>query len=284
MGGNRIDGKLIAESVTDDVAALVGRLRGRGIEPRLATVLVGDDPASATYVRNKHRACGAVGIQTQDHRLPSSTTQEELAGLVSSLNGDKRVHGILVQLPLPGHLDAAAITAAISPAKDVDGLTPQNAGLLSMGKAPLAPCTPLGIIRMLEHHGVPLQGSHVVIINRSSLIGRPLYQLLLARNATVTTCHSKTVDISRYTRQADVVVTGVGDRSRFVLRGDMIKEGAVVIDVAITRHGGSLAGDADYDDVASRASLITPVPGGVGPMTVAMLLRNTVEAAALIGE
>lgn len=281
MNSRRIDGKIIAQSVMDEVAKQIIDLRSDDIRPCLATVLVGDDQASATYVRNKHKACSRVGIETKDHRLSSSTSQESLAGLVSSLNDDRTVHGILVQLPLPRHIDDAVITSMISPAKDVDGLTPTSAGLLSMGRAPLVACTPLGIMRMLDYHKVKLQGKHVVIINRSGLIGKPLYHLMLAEDATVTTCHSLTRDITKHTRRADILVTAVGDRSKFKLTGEMIKSGAVVIDVAITRHDGVLAGDADYESVISRASLITPVPGGVGPMTVAMLLHNTAKAAAL---
>ena len=281
LSGGKIDGKVIAQSVRLEVREAVDALKREGILPCLATILVGDDPASATYVRNKHKACQEAGIATDDHRLSASITQEELGRLVDSLNCNDRVHGILVQLPLPDHLDSFEIISKMLPSKDVDGLTPSSAGLLSMGRAPFAACTPSGIMRMLDYHNVDLRGRHVVVINRSNLIGRPLYHMLLARDATVTTCHSKTKDLARHTRRADVIVTAVGNRAKFLLTRDMIKDGAVIIDVAITRHEGRLAGDADYEDVIQKASLVTPVPGGVGPMTVAMLLRNTVAAAEL---
>lgn len=281
MAGGRIDGRLIAKSVRDEVRKAASLLGGRGVTPRLATILVGDDPASATYVRNKHAACREVGIEADDHRLPASTAQEDLARLVDSLNANDGIHGILVQLPLPDHIDEFEIISRILPAKDVDGLTPQSSGLLSAGRAALVPCTPMGVMRMLEHHGVQLEGRDVVVINRSALIGRPLHHLLLERNATVTTCHSRSRNLADHTRRADVVITAVGDRARFRLTPDMISEGAVVIDVAITRHEGRLMGDTDYEEIIQKASLATPVPGGVGPMTIAMLLKNTVTAASL---
>lgn len=277
----RVDGNALAASVRKKVAAAVASLKSDGTHPCLATVLVGDDPASATYVRNKHRACSEAGIDARDHRLGADVSQRELAGLVAELNADPSVHGILVQMPLPGGLDSARIISGISPAKDVDGLTPYSAGLVAMGGAPLVPCTPLGVMEILDRHGVELRGKSAVIINRSRLVGLPLAHLMLARDATVTVCHSQTPDIGAACRGADVLVTAVGDRDRFTLDGGMVKEGAAVIDVAITRHGGKLAGDADYDSVAARASLITPVPGGVGPMTVAMLLKNMVTAASM---
>ena len=282
MAGVRIDGKAIAESVRQRTAMAVGELKSQGIDPCLATVLVGDDPASATYVRNKHRACGQVGIATRDHRLDADATQSELGGIIDRLNGDDSVHGILVQIPLPGHLDEFSATSRISPLKDVDGLTPHNAGLLVAGKAVLVPCTPSGIMEMFDYHGIPLEGRHVVLINRSVLVGKPLCHLLLARDATVTACHSRTRGLADMCRAADIVITAVGNRERFVLTPDMIGEGAVVIDVAISRLAdGRLAGDSDFDQIIQKASYATPVPGGVGPMTVAMLLRNTITAASL---
>lgn len=277
----RVDGKAIAASVRESVAAAVGELKSEGTLPCLATVLVGDDQASATYVRSKHRACAEAGIDTRDHRLGAGSAQADVDKLVVELNSDPSVHGILVQMPLPAGLDGEKTTSAISPLKDVDGLTPHNAGLLASGRAPLAPCTPLGIMEILRIHGVQLRGSSAVIVNRSRLVGVPLAHLMLAQDATVTLCHSKTRDVAGLCRRADVLVTGVGDREKFTLTGDMVKEGAAVIDVAIVRRRGGLCGDADYDSVASKASLVTPVPGGVGPMTVAMLLRNTVTAASL---
>ena len=282
MTGTKIDGKEIAKSVRERIKKAVEELKSDGINPCLATVLVGDSQASATYVRNKHKACEEIGILTKDHKLPSSFTQNEMTKLIDSLNKDSSVHGILVQLPLPGQLDEFTTTSQISPLKDVDGLTSHNVGLLSLKKAALVACTPSGIMEMLDYHNIDLEGKEIVMINRSNLIGKPLYHLLLAKNATVITCHSKTKDISRYCKNADIVITAVGDRNHFELTSNMIKEGSIVIDVAITKHEGKLAGDADFDKIIEKASYATPVPGGVGPMTVAMLLKNTVLAASLI--
>lgn len=282
MAATRMDGVAVAGAVKERVAAAVADLRGRGVSPCLATVLVGDDAASATYVRNKHRACEAAGILTRDHRLPASTTQAELDSVVDALNSEAAVHGILVQLPLPQQIDEFSSTSRILPPKDVDGLTPYSAGMLAVRRPVLAPCTPSGIIEMLDHYEIKVPGRRVAIINRSNLIGKPLSQMLLARDATVTVCHSRTREIARHTRDADIVVSAVGDRSRFELKPDMVAEGAVVIDAAIQRHEGRLAGDADYGSMSERASHLTPVPGGVGPMTVAMLLKNTVTAASMI--
>lgn len=278
-----MDGKRVAGEVLAAAAAEAARLRAGGIAPCLATVLVGDDPASATYVRNKHRACADAGIETRDRRLEAGAAQDELDALIEGLNADGAVHGILVQLPLPGGLDAQRAVSLISPSKDVDGLTAHNAGLLASGAAPraLVPCTPAGIVELLDHYGIALRGKDAVIVGRSGLVGRPLAHLLLQRDATVTVCHSRTRDLAAHTARADIVVTAVGDRSRFTLTADMIRDGAVVVDVAITRGAdGRLAGDADYDGIAERASYATPVPGGVGPMTVAMLLKNTLAAAS----
>lgn len=281
MTGIKIDGKEIAQSVKDRVKKAVEVLKTQNINPCLATVLVGDNPASATYVRNKHKACEEVGIITKDHKLSSNITQTELNEIIDTLNKDNSVHGILVQLPLPDQLNEFVTTSKISPLKDVDGLTPYNAGLLAMKKAALIACTPSGIMEMFDYHGINLQGKNVVLINRSNLVGKPLYHLLLERNATVITCHSKTKNLEELCRMADVVITAVGDRTRFTLTPDMIKEGAIVIDVAILRHEEKLAGDSDYEKIIEKASFATPVPGGVGPMTVAMLLKNTVTAASL---
>jgi len=281
MAGIRIDGKEIAQSVKDRVKKAVQELKSQGIHPCLATVLVGDNPASGTYVRNKHKACEEVGIATKDHKLPSTLAQSELNELIDNLNKDNTVHGILVQLPLPEQLDEFATTSRISPLKDVDGLTPHNAGLLAMKKAALVACTPSGVMEMFDFHNIDLEGKNVVLINRSNLVGKPLYHLLLERNATVITCHSRTKNLKELCNLADIVITAVGDRNKFTLTPDMIKEGAIVIDVAITRHEGKLAGDSDFDQIIQKASYATPVPGGVGPMTVAMLLKNTVTAASL---
>jgi methylenetetrahydrofolate dehydrogenase (NADP+)/methenyltetrahydrofolate cyclohydrolase len=281
MTGIKIDGKEIAQSVKDRVKKAVVELEAQSITPCLATVLVGDNPASATYVKNKHKACEEVGIITKDHKLSSNITQTELNEIIDSLNKDKSVHGILVQLPLPDQLNEFATTSRISPLKDVDGLTPYNVGLLAMKKAALVACTPSGIMEMFDYYNINLQGKNVVLINRSNLVGKPLYHLLLERDATVITCHSKTKNLEELCRSADVIITAVGDRDRFTLTPDMIKEGAIVIDVAILRHEEKLKGDSDYDQIIQKASYATPVPGGVGPMTVAMLLKNTITAASL---
>ena len=282
MTGTKIDGKIIAQSVKDRVKNAVNELKSQGINPCLATVLVGDNSASATYVRNKHKACEEIGIITRDHKFPSSFSQKDMNELIDSLNNDDSIHGILIQLPLPGQIDEFEVISRISPIKDVDGLTPHNAGLLAMKKAALVSCTPSGVMEMFDYHKIDLEGKNVVMINRSNLIGKPLYHLLLARNATVTTCHSKTKNLKEFCKAADIVITAVGDRTKFTLTPDMIKDGAVVIDIAITHHDGKLRGDADFDQIIEKASFATPVPGGVGPMTVAMLLKNTVTAASLI--
>lgn len=281
MVGTKIDGVLVATVVRERVKKASDELKTQGIHPCLATVLVGDDPASATYVRNKQKACAEVGILTKDHKLLSTITQKDLSELIDSLNQDNSIHGILVQLPLPKHLDEFETTARISPLKDVDGLTPHNVGLLAMKKAILKACTPSGIIELFDYYQIELEGKNVVVINRSNLVGKPLYHLLLERDATVTTCHSKSRELEKICKAADIVITGVGDRARFVLTPDMIKDGAVVIDVATTRLDGKLAGDTDFDKIIQKASYASPVPGGVGPMTIAMLLKNTVTAASM---
>ena len=281
MVGQKIDGIEVSNSVKEILKRAVENLKSNGIEPCLATILVGDNPASAVYVRNKHKASDSIGIKTKDHKLPSETTQDELNHIIDDLNRNDEVHGILVQLPLPNHLDEFATTTRISPLKDVDGLTPQNVGLLSIGKSILRPCTPSGIMEMFYYYKINLEGKKVVLINRSNLIGKPLYHLLLQNNATVITCHSKTTNLNELCQNADIIITAVGDRTKFKLTSDMIKQDAIVIDVAIFRHEGKLVGDSDYDDIIQKASWATPVPGGVGPMTVAMLLKNTVTAASL---
>jgi methylenetetrahydrofolate dehydrogenase (NADP+) / methenyltetrahydrofolate cyclohydrolase len=279
--GTKIDGVLVASSVKERVKSAVSELKSQGIEPCLATVLVGDNQASATYVKNKHKACAEVGILTKDHKLPETTTQEEMNGLLAALNSDDSVHGILVQLPLPKQIGEFETTSRISPIKDVDGLTPYNAGLLSLGKAILKACTPSGIIELFDYYSIDLEGKNVAVINRSNLLGKPLYHLLLQRNATVTTCHSKTKNLQKICQESDIIITGVGDRTRFTLTPEMIREGAIVIDVATTRHNEKLVGDCDFDKIIQKASFASPVPGGVGPMTIAMLLKNTVTAASL---
>ena len=281
MTGIKIDGIKVANDVKKRVSLAVEQLKSEGITPCLATVLIGENQASATYVRNKHKACTEVGIETKDHKLSSDISQDELNQLISELNNDKSIHGILVQLPLPKQLDEFETTSRIFPTKDVDGLTPHNVGLLSMKKALLKPCTPSGIMELFEFYNIDLTGKKVVLINRSNLVGKPLYHLLLQKNATVITCHSKTTDLPHHCKNADIIITGVGDRTKFTLTSDMIKNDSIIIDVAITRHNDKLAGDADFSEIIETASYATPVPGGVGPMTVAMLLKNTVTAATL---
>ncbi|MDE1867405.1 MAG: bifunctional 5,10-methylenetetrahydrofolate dehydrogenase/5,10-methenyltetrahydrofolate cyclohydrolase [Thaumarchaeota archaeon] len=281
MTGQKIDGTAVANSVKKLVRASVSELKKDGVEPCLATILIGDDPASSSYVTSKQKDCSEVGIITKDHRLPREFSQMELDSLIDLLNNDKTVHGILVQLPLPKQLDEFSTTTRISPIKDVDGLTPYNVGLLASGRAILKPCTPSGIMELFDYYGIDLSGKNVVIINRSNLVGKPLYHLMLEKNATVTTCHSKTKNLKDLCLGADIVVTAVGNRAKFTLTADMIREGAVVIDVGTSRVNGKLAGDADYDGIIKKASYATPVPGGVGPMTRAMLLRNTVTAASI---
>lgn len=281
LAGTKIDGILVAGIVKERIKKATEELKSQGIHPCLATVLVGDNPASATYVRNKQKACADAGILTKDHKIEESITQQEMNGLVDALNRDPQVHGILIQLPLPRHLDEFETIARVSPLKDVDGLTPYNAGLLSMRKALLKACTPSGIIELFDHYKIELDGKNVVIINRSNLLGKPLYHLLLERDATVTTCHSKTKNLEKICQQADIVITGVGNRDKFTLSPHMIREGAIVIDVAIARQDGKLVGDADFEQIIQKASFATPVPGGVGPMTIAMLLKNTITAASM---
>ena len=281
MVGIKIDGKIIAQIVKDRVKKAVIELESQGITPCLATVLIGDNSASTTYVKNKHKACEEVGIITKDHKLDSTITQIQLNKIIENLNKDNSVHGILVQLPLPEQLDEFATTSRISPLKDVDGLTPHNVGLLTMKKAALVACTPSGIMEMFDFQKIELEGKNVVLINRSNLVGKPLYQLLLEKNATVLTCHSKTKNLTELCQSADIIITAVGDRNKFTLTPEMIKDGAVVIDVAISRFQEKLVGDSNYEEIIQKASFATPVPGGVGPMTVAMLLKNTITAASL---
>ena len=280
MSAQLIDGKAIAAQtraqVARDVAAFVART---GRQPGLATVLVGDDPASAVYVANKQRGCEEVGIAGFSHDLPADTTREDLIALVEQLNADPAVSGILVQLPLPEHLDGVEITGLIDPDKDVDGLTAVSAGRLLSGVEGLRPCTPEGVMLLLAHAGVELEGCEAVVLGRSNLFGKPMAQLLLGANATVTQCHSRTRDLPGVCRRADVLIAAVG-RAEMV-RGDWVTPGAVVIDVGINRTGDGLKGDVAFAAVAAVAAAITPVPGGVGPMTIACLLANTLKAAEL---
>lgn len=278
MTASLIDGRKIAADFRAELAIRVARLRAAGVLPNLGVVVVGDDPASQVYVRNKTFACEAIGMRSQTHKLPADTSQAQLIAFVKRLNDDDSVHGILVQMPLPAPLDKHAVIEAISPDKDVDGFNYLNVGKLAAGDPGFYPCTPWGIMKMLEHEDIAVEGAHVVVVGRSNIVGRPMVMMLLNAGATVTVCHSKTRDLAALTRQGDIVVVAVG-RPR-MLTGDMVKPGAVVIDVGVNRlPDGTLAGDVDFDSVARVASRITPVPGGVGPMTIAMLLANTVRSA-----
>ncbi|TMI56748.1 bifunctional 5,10-methylene-tetrahydrofolate dehydrogenase/5,10-methylene-tetrahydrofolate cyclohydrolase [Candidatus Bathyarchaeota archaeon] len=280
MTGRILDGKLVAAEVKKQVAEQAEQLGRHGTRPFLATVQVGDDPASTSYLKAKHKAAEETGIESEHHHLPASTSQDRLEALLGLLNTNPKVHGILVQLPLPQGFDEDSIIERIIPYKDVDGLHPINAGRLSAGKEVLVPCTPKGIVKLLAHYKVPLAGRRAVIINRTTLVGRPLANLFLNRDATVTVCHSKTANLAETTRTADILVSAVG-REEFQISPEHIKPGATVADVGLARVGGKLRGDVDFDKVSRLAGFITPVPGGVGPMTVACLLENTVQAALI---
>ena len=280
MTATIIDGRAVATRVRSEVADAVQTItRDGGRAPGLATILVGEDPASAIYVANKRKACAEAGIADLHRHLPAESTQDQIAAVIDECNEDPAVAGILLQLPLPDRLDAGPLTARISPEKDVDGLTPISAGRLAQGLPGLRPCTPLGVIELLDAHDVKLEGAETVVVGRSNLVGKPVAALLLARNATVTMCHSRTRDLPGTCARADVLVAAVGIPE--LIKADYVKPGAAVIDVGINRTDDGLRGDVDHDDVLERAGLLTPVPGGVGPMTIAMLLSNTVTAARL---
>lgn len=279
MTARILDGKAIAQTVRQEVKGRVAELAARGITPGLAVVLVGDDPASHVYVKGKHKAAAEVGVTTFDHKLPSETSQADLLDLVGRLARDASVHGILVQLPLPKHIDATLVLDSIPPGKDVDGFHPENIGLLAQGRPRFVAATPKGCMRLLAESGVDLAGANAVIVGRSNIVGKPMSLLLTNANATTTVCHSKTRDLPGTVARADVVVAAMG-RARFI-RGEWIREGAVVIDVGINRtEEGKLVGDVDYAVALERAAAITPVPGGVGPMTIACLLENVAAAAS----
>jgi methylenetetrahydrofolate dehydrogenase (NADP+)/methenyltetrahydrofolate cyclohydrolase len=278
MTASLLDGKAIASEFRQEQAIRVARLRDAGIVPGLDVVIVGDNAASRVYVRNKVLASEAIGIRSRIHELPASTTHAQLIAAVRKLNADPSVHGILVQLPLPAHLDSHDVILAIAPEKDVDGFHHDNIGALVVGDPAFYPCTPWGVMKLLEHEGIGVEGRHAVVVGRSNIVGKPMALLLMRAGATVTVCHSKTADLGAMTRQADILVAAVG-RPRLI-KGDMVKPGAVVIDVGVNRlPDGKLAGDVDFEAVSQVASRITPVPGGVGPMTIAMLLANTVRSA-----
>lgn len=289
MAAEIIDGKKIAAEIRAELKTQVESFKARsGITPGLAVILVGEDPASQSYVAAKEKACSEIGIYSDDNRLPASTTQNELLALIARKNDDPRIHGILVQLPLPKHIDTDAVIAAISPAKDVDGFSPVSLGKMLIGLPTFLPCTPHGIVQMLARSGVKISGSHVVVVGRSNIVGKPVANLLLQKvkngDATVTVCHSHTPNLADFTRQADILIAAIGRAG--TITADMVKPGAVVIDVGVNRvedpaapRGYRLKGDVEFDAVSKIASKITPVPGGVGPMTITMLLYNTVQSA-----
>ena len=278
-----LDGRAVAAEVRAEVAAGVTELRARGVPVRLDVILAGEDPASMTYVAMKQRDSAEVGIDSRDHRFPDDVPQEELAALVEELNGDPAVSGFFIQLPLPDGLDPVPLISRIDPAKDVDGLSPESAGRLAVGLPSLLPCTPHGVIRLLKTSGVELSGAEAVVVGRSNLVGKPLAQLLLRENATVTVCHSRTRDLPEVTRRADVLVVAAGRRE--MVGAEHVKEGAAVVDVGIhRREEGGLVGDVRFEEVEPVAAWISPVPGGVGPMTRAMLLHNALQAARTTAE
>lgn len=272
-----IDGKKVSSHIKDNIAAEVKILKNKtGKTPGLAVVLVGDDPASAVYVKNKNKTCKNIGFQSFEHILPENTSEDKLLNLINELNNDDQVNGILVQLPLPSHISSKTILVSINPQKDVDGFHLENVGRLVTGNALFKPCTPAGIIKLLDEYKIEIEGKNAVIIGRSNIVGKPVSFLLLERNATVTICHSRTKVLPSITRSADILIAAIG-KPNFVSL-DMVKNNAVVIDVGINRLDGKLVGDVDFASVSKQASLITPVPGGVGPMTIAMLMENTLQA------
>ncbi len=287
MSAKVLDGKGIALQIRSEIAERVLAFRERnGVAPCLAAILVGDDPASQVYVRNKEIACGKAGMDSKLFRLPAATTTEDLLKLLETLNADSKIHGILVQLPLPSHIDQRRVLDYVSPEKDVDAFAPENVGLISQGRPRYLPCTPHGVMQLLHRCGIPLAGVEVVVVGRSDIVGKPLVSMCLQKegpggasnaNATVTCCHSQTRNLGEVTRRADILIAAMG-RAR-AITADMVKPGAVVIDVGINREGDRLVGDVDFDDVSQVASAITPVPGGIGPLTIAMLLENTLVAA-----
>lgn len=273
-----MDGKALSLKLKEQMKQRIAQLKQQGINPKLVVVLVGDNSASQVYVRNKHKSCGEVGIESEVITMPEQTTQQELLEVVERLNQDETVDGILVQLPLPKQIDEKTVLRSILPEKDVDGFHPVNVGLLSIGDECFAPATPSGIIAMFQEYGIDIAGKNCVVIGRNNIVGKPMAALLLKNNATVTICHSKTEDLASYTRRADVVIVATG--RRHTLTAEMVKEGAVVVDVGMNRNEqGKLCGDVDYEEVKEKASFITPVPGGVGPMTITELLENTIQAA-----
>lgn len=274
-----IDGLAVSNHIKHNLKNEISQLSTKGVIPCLATIIVGSDPPSLAYINNKQKAANSIGIRTLDYRLDGVISQKELITLIEKLNLDPTVHGILIQLPLPDHLDQYQIINKVDPKKDVDGLTYINSGLLLSNKTNLIPCTPLGIMELFRFYDIQLDGVHSLIINRSNLVGKPLASLLLRKNSTVTISHSHTKNLKLFSQNADIIITAVGDRDSFVLTSDMVKYGSTIIDVGTNRVNGKLCGDVDFEKVKEKAGFITPVPGGVGPMTICMLLRNTVEAS-----
>jgi methylenetetrahydrofolate dehydrogenase (NADP+) / methenyltetrahydrofolate cyclohydrolase len=274
-----IDGLAVSNHIKNGLKNEICELRAKAVIPCLATILIGSDPPSLVYINNKQKAANSIGIRTLDYRLHTTISQTEVIRLIEKLNLDSAVHGILIQLPLPDHLDKYKVINMVDPKKDVDGLTFINSGLLLNDKTNLIPCTPLGIMELFRFYKIQLDGTNVLIINRSNLVGKPLASLLLSKNSTVTISHSHTNNLKFFSQNADIVITAVGNRDSFVLTADMVKNGATIIDVGTNRLDGKLCGDVEFERVREKASYITPVPGGVGPMTICMLLRNTVEAS-----
>ncbi len=288
MSARIIDGKQVAKEMREELKVKVATLKEQGIVPGLAVILVGEDPASKSYVSAKEKACEEIGIFSDDNRLPADVTQEELMAIVEAKNNDPKINGILVQLPLPSHLNESEVLLAIDPDKDVDGFHPINVGKMVVGEKAFLPCTPHGVVQLLARSGVEIEGAHVVVVGRSNIVGKPVANMLLQKkenaNATVTLCHTRTKDMAHFTKQADIIIAAAGRPN--TVTADMVKDGVVVIDVGVNRvedatkkRGYRLVGDVDFDAVKEKASLITPVPGGVGPMTITMLLFNTVESA-----
>ena len=276
-----IDGKALSAQIREELKKKVQKLKSEGKTPGLAVVLVGDDPASAIYVRNKERGCIELGIHSVVHKLPANTQQDSLISLIHELNSDKAIHGILVQLPLPEHLDSLAVLREVDPDKDVDGLHVVTAGRLMVGEKGFIPCTPKGIIKLIKTTGIDIEGKNAVVVGRSNMVGKPVSLLLQRENATVTMCHSRTKDLAGECARADILVAAIGRPE--MITGQFVKEGAVVIDVGTSRVDGKLKGDVKFDEAEKKAAFITPVPGGVGPMTITMLLENTIEAAVMYG-
>jgi len=280
LPANIIDGKSIAQKVKNEIASRTSQLKQKGIIPGLAVVIVGNDPASRVYVNSKKKACDEVGFYSEEYSLPETVSQSELVNLIKNLNDKSDINGILVQLPLPAHIDEQQIIHAINPLKDVDAFHPFNVGRIMIGNPDFLPCTPAGVMELIHSTGEPIEGKHCVVVGRSNIVGKPMSMLLLSKNGTVTICHSRTKNIEEICKSADILVAAVGKTC--MITGDMVKEGAIVIDVGINRlENGKLCGDVDFETVSKKASYITPVPGGVGPMTIAMLMKNTLKACEL---